>query len=404
MTAARARATAGLATVFSLLVVAADASAGSHIRPAPGAPDPKRMVLVAGDLGRKVEVASQGYYKDTSFPSVISYAREFENGRLGSTVLAWVDSEAEVGKSVTGATITINGARKYLDTKQGRRELRESLEDEFPLGGILGKVVVGKPRPLGAGADSFDVLIVSEFLGARTELHLAAFRVERVLCLLGAVGAPGRSIPLSTMTRLATLMVERTTAELAPRSTAPPVISGTAAVGQTLTASTGTWSGKPTSFGYQWHRCDAAGTSCVDIPGATVQTYVVADGDAGSTLRVSVTARNSAAAATARSAPSGVVQGAAPVSTSPPTITGTAVVGQTLTGGPGAWTGGSTSFAYQWQRCNAGGTSCVDLPGASGTTYVVASADVGTTLRLVVTATNAFGSAAAASAPTAVVT
>ena len=45
-------------------------------------------------------------------------------------------------------------------------------------------------------------------------------------------------------------------------NTSLPVISGTAQVGSQLTASTGSWSGSPTSYSYQWHRCDTAGANC----------------------------------------------------------------------------------------------------------------------------------------------
>ena len=70
-------------------------------------------------------------------------------------------------------------------------------------------------------------------------------------------------------------------------NTALPTISGTAQVGQTLTATTGTWTNSPTSFTYQWNR---AGTP---IAGATASTYVPVTADIGNTLTVSVTAANS---------------------------------------------------------------------------------------------------------------
>jgi hypothetical protein len=200
-------------------------------------------------------------------------------------------------------------------------------------------------------------------------------------------------------------MTERMTGELAPKSTALPTISGTAAVGQTLIATTGIWSGKPTSFAYQWQRCDTAGAACTSIADATAQSYVVADADVGATLRVAVTAQSSLGSRTATSVQTGTVQASgATVSTSPPSIAGTPQVGQTLTAATGTWTGGPTSFGFQWQRCNASGASCVDIAGATGGTYVVVSADAGATIRVVVTATNAAGSASAPSAPTTIVT
>ena len=71
-----------------------------------------------------------------------------------------------------------------------------------------------------------------------------------------------------------------------PANSTVPTISGTAQVGQTLTATTGTWTNNPTSFTYRWNR---AGTA---ISGATVSSYVPVTADIGNTLTVSVTAAN----------------------------------------------------------------------------------------------------------------
>jgi hypothetical protein len=101
-------------------------------------------------------------------------------------------------------------------------------------------------------------------------------------------------------------------AQYAPQNTAPPTITGTPAVGQTLSASTGAWTGSPTSFGYQWTRCNAQGAACAAIPGATAQTYVVQQADAGSTLRVNVTAVNPSGSTTASSNPTAVVTAPGP--------------------------------------------------------------------------------------------
>lgn len=93
-----------------------------------------------------------------------------------------------------------------------------------------------------------------------------------------------------------------------PQNTVPPTISGTAQVGQTLTASTGTWTGQtPLTYSFQWRRCDRTGANCSDISGATDKTYTLTSADEGTTLRVRLTARNSAGTASASSAPTAVV-------------------------------------------------------------------------------------------------
>jgi hypothetical protein len=93
-----------------------------------------------------------------------------------------------------------------------------------------------------------------------------------------------------------------------PESTSAPTTSGAAAIGSTLTASPGTWTGTaPITFAFAWQRCDANGAACAAIARATNASYVVASGDAGRTLRVAVTARNAAGTATATSAPTGLV-------------------------------------------------------------------------------------------------
>ena len=93
-----------------------------------------------------------------------------------------------------------------------------------------------------------------------------------------------------------------------------------------------------------------------------------------------------------------------PAIATPPTIAGTAKSGETLTATTGTWATPPTSVAYAWQRCSDTGTSCAAIDGASGatkTTYVLTSADVGQTVRVVETATDAGGTTDSPSAPTA---
>jgi hypothetical protein len=193
----------------------------------------------------------------------------------------------------------------------------------------------------------------------------------------------------------------------APVNTVPPAISGTPTVGQTLTASDGTWSNTPTSFAYQWLRCNGGGNNCATVANGTQRTYTLVGADAANTIRVRVTATNADGSNSVQSAQTAVVapatSSAAPKNTTPPTISGTPKVGQTMTADPGSWSGNPTSFAYQWQRCDADVAACSNLVGATSKTYLVPPADLGYRLRVVVTAHNAKGTAAATSAITTVV-
>jgi hypothetical protein len=101
----------------------------------------------------------------------------------------------------------------------------------------------------------------------------------------------------------------------APGNTQAPTISGTTQVGSTLTAAKGTWTGNPTGYTYAWGRCDQTGSSCADIGGAAAATYQLKQVDAGATLRVTVTATNSAGSTSATSVPTAVVQAPAPTTT-----------------------------------------------------------------------------------------
>jgi uncharacterized delta-60 repeat protein len=94
----------------------------------------------------------------------------------------------------------------------------------------------------------------------------------------------------------------------------------------------------------------------------------------------------------------------APANSTPPTISGTAAEGQTLTANAGTWSGSTPiNHRYQWRRCDTAGAGCVDIAAATATTYALVAADVGHTIRVRETASNAYGAGAVDSATTAVV-
>jgi subtilisin family serine protease len=184
-----------------------------------------------------------------------------------------------------------------------------------------------------------------------------------------------------------------------PVSDSPPAISGTTREGQTLTGSDGSWAGaSPMSFARQWQRCDGNGAGCVDVAGATGAQYGLTAADVGRTIRLRVTATNSAGSGETVSGPTQVVE-APPSNASAPALSASRYrIGRRVTATTGAWNGTTPmSFAYQWLRCDARGSGCRAISGATARTYVIGKRSAGRALRARVTATNSAGQAAATS-------
>ncbi|MDQ1493954.1 MAG: hypothetical protein QOG69_437, partial [Actinomycetota bacterium] len=101
-----------------------------------------------------------------------------------------------------------------------------------------------------------------------------------------------------------------------PGNTTLPTISGSTAVGETLSASTGGWSNSPTSYGYQWLRDGSA------ISSATGSSYTIVDTDVGHALSVRVTATNADGQTAATSLAAGPVADSTPTPVvTPPVVT-----------------------------------------------------------------------------------
>jgi hypothetical protein len=145
------------------------------------------------------------------------------------------------------------------------------------------------------------------------------------------------------------------------------------AVGDTLTADPGTYLGSP-SVSIQWERCSRDGVTCDPIDGATEMSYQVKDADHGSVLAFQVAAAN--VYGSYPSTVSTLVPVGEPVATIEPTIDGdVGAVGATLRLNTGTWLN-ADSLTEQWQRCTPAG-DCSDIDGATDTTYVVQSGDLG---------------------------
>jgi hypothetical protein len=110
-----------------------------------------------------------------------------------------------------------------------------------------------------------------------------------------------------------------------PSNTVKPVVSGSTRVGDTLTVSNGSWTPTPSSYTRQWQRCASDATACVNISGASGQTYGVRSADVGHRLRAFVTAHSSGGATTVAS------NASATVTSSTTTVTNTTTTTTTTT-------------------------------------------------------------------------
>ena len=173
-------------------------------------------------------------------------------------------------------------------------------------------------------------------------------------------------------------------------ATGAPTITGTARVGETLTASTTGIADSDglafATFTYQWIKLDS-NLNDSDISGATSSTYtlVAGDADTGIKVRVSFTDdRGNTESLTTESAL--IVTAANSPATGAPTITGTARVGETLTASTTgiADSDGLTNatFTYQWLADDAA------ISGATGSTYMLVAADVGKGIKVRVSFTD----------------
>jgi hypothetical protein len=176
----------------------------------------------------------------------------------------------------------------------------------------------------------------------------------------------------------------------APNGGSPEVAGSTPPhVGETLTCLRGGWKGQPTpTFKYEWQRDGA------EIAGESTATYTIVNADRGHSLSCSVTATNNEAPAGVRATSNSVyVRGTPPEPPlGGPTISGETTVGSKLTCVEGAWTGApKPEFTFQWLL------NGVNIPGATSSTFTVASADRGFTISCRVTGASSEGSVSALS-------
>jgi hypothetical protein len=185
-----------------------------------------------------------------------------------------------------------------------------------------------------------------------------------------------------------------------PVNTVPPVITGAALQGQTLSAFTGGWTPAASSFSYAWQR-SGDGVNWTTVAGATGSAYIPGAADAGDDLRVVVTVLNPYGQSSAVSAAIGPIPpagSAATVAIAPPRwkwlpaiSADPGRVGDTVKVTRGTWTGSPLrSDVIRVMRCT---NTCVAVGPSNPTRYTITPADIGSSLWVQETVSNGGGSA-----------
>jgi hypothetical protein len=189
------------------------------------------------------------------------------------------------------------------------------------------------------------------------------------------------------------------TPNVPPVNTVTPSISGTAAVGNALSTTQGTWTdadGDSLTHTYQWYRADDnSGTNAAAISSATAANYTLTTSDAHKYLRVVVTANDGNGGTQAASSAYIQVTNSAPLNSVAPSISGTATVGNVLSTTNGSWTdadGDIRTYTYQWYRADDNsGTNLAAIAGATTASRTLTTSDAHKYLRVVVTANDGRG-------------
>jgi alpha-tubulin suppressor-like RCC1 family protein len=183
-----------------------------------------------------------------------------------------------------------------------------------------------------------------------------------------------------------------------PENIKKPEITGSAEVGQLLTATTGTWKGTGIEYTYQWYKCNNKGAECThEIEHATAPTYRIINEDLGVGLIVRVFATIGTQKSHSDSNATEDVKEGPPVNGGPPVITGSPREGDPpLSATEGTWYGSPViKYTYQWEACGE------TIDNATGSSYELTNRKVlGCPIRVRVTASNKAGEKSSTSAET----
>jgi hypothetical protein len=239
------------------------------------------------------------------------------------------------------------GIMKNLDIKDSYGAAYELYDNSQVIGGIIGSGISTGVKFLGKNSSVTGIQLASTVKTPYT----------------GVLEANGNSFSTSTESKPLD----------APKCLIMPIITGTLTVNQTLTVNSGSWDRNSLTFTYQWNRDNTP------IAGATNMTYVVTNDDAGKNITATVTtSRQGYANGVATTTPSLIPSKGLSILTQP-TILGVPKIGSKLSTTRGTWNMYPTTVKTTWALDGK------TIPGATGSTLIVASSYVGKKITATIT-------------------
>jgi hypothetical protein len=290
--------------VGALALLLADAAFPASHASAP-LPPLSAFVISPADFQPGVKVVDTTL---TVAPGQNGFLRILGGAKLGGKPLSAV-ALAIVYPDADQASGDFGTMRTEVGLKEGRAKFGESWGESLVRGSANGpgkkkltieKTAVGLRALLGQSA--FRLPVTFKTNRGLMRMSLGVAQVDRVLDIIALVPSAGE-LSVGDVNRLVSASLHHLQTAFTVTNAAPPTIGGTAQQGHTLTLDEGAWFGAPTTFSYAWSRCDATGSACTPIPGATAKTYAPGAADSGTTIRVAVTGSNSVSTGQATSPP-----------------------------------------------------------------------------------------------------
>lgn len=256
------------------------------------------LVLSAADFRSGAGVAAQATRTVSGIPA---FERVLKPGTIGTTHLLNTVAIALLEPDAASAIADFTQLNGEAQSPAGRQAIAKAWATEFVKGANLGshgkaKLVIKQTTagpPIEAATNALRLPITMKTNRGTLHISLQVAQTDRAVVIVELLSVLNGRISSADAAHTLTATQQHLQTAFTVANTTAPTINGTQTQGQLVTVDEGSWTGAPSAFTYSWSRCDTNGANCAPLANATANTYQLTPADAGTTLRVTVTATNS---------------------------------------------------------------------------------------------------------------